>query len=80
MDMRETSHALWQLLLSVHMKKTLPLRVMVCTLSIEIFQGREKNENWHKDVSKDGEVKLIGSHAKIYVETIPLFLLPMVCL
>ena len=54
--------------------------ILVRRLSIKIGG---KNENWLKGAFSDGEVKLIGSHAKIDVKTVPrgIFVFaPYVCL
>ena len=37
---------------------------------MKIVQSWRKHENWHIDAFRNGEVKLIRSLAKIYVETI----------
>ena len=37
-----------------------------------MLQVGRKNEIWHKDVSKDGEAKLVRNHVKIDVKTISL--------
>ena len=51
-------------------------------LSIKLFQVTGKNEIWHKDALRNGEVKLIRSPSKIDIKTISgggglLFSLPM---
>ena len=39
-------------------------------LTIKLFKVGGKDETWHKNAFRDGEVKLIRSHAKMYVKTI----------
>ena len=42
---------------------------IVRRLSIKLFQVRGKNEIWHEDALKNGEVKLVRSHTKVGVES-----------
>ena len=55
---------------------------MVQRLAKILFQVGENNINWHKDASRDGEIKLIRGHVKIDVKIIPgtIFFAPHVCL
>ena len=45
--------------------------VQILSTILNFFKAGGKNEIWHKHASRYGEVKLIGSHAKIDVKAIP---------